>query len=136
MIVDNLNVFRVRARPAEAHPELIVHADAVLPSTVAFQGFQPVTRWDAQVVHLSRLVQLLQFPARHGFEVGEARYALPVEQGFGVGALERLDHERILTLRMINVKRDYRPNAKDLIRPADKARGAFFSLASRTLKSC
>ena len=27
-------------------------------------------------------------------------------------------------------------NAKDLIRPADKARGALFSLPSRALKSC
>lgn len=31
---------------------------------------------------------------------------------------------------------DWTPNAKDLIRPADKARGALFSLPGRALKSC
>jgi predicted nucleic acid-binding protein len=57
------------------------------------------------------LVQLLQFSACSGFEADETRDALPIEQRFGVGALERLDHGRIVTLRMINVKRDYWPCA-------------------------
>jgi hypothetical protein len=110
MIVYDLNVFRVRTYPAEAHPELIVHTDTVLPGTVAFQSFQSIARWDAQVVYLTCLVQLLQFPARYGFEIDEACYALPIEQGFSVRALERLDHGSRVTLRMINVKRDYWPN--------------------------
>lgn len=107
VIIYDLNVFRVRASPAEARPELIVYADAVLPGTVAFQGFQSIARWDAEVVYVACLVQLLQFPARHGFEVDEACHALSVEQGFGVGALERLDHGGRVTPRILTVKRDY-----------------------------
>jgi hypothetical protein len=79
MIVYDLNVFRICARPAEAYSELIVHTDTILPRAVTFEGFQSVTRWNAQVVNVTRLVQLLQFPARHSFDVDEARYTLPVE---------------------------------------------------------
>jgi hypothetical protein len=107
MVVYDLNVFRVCTRPAEADAELIIYANTVLPSSVTFQGFQSVSRGDTEVVQVARLVQLFQFPTCHRFKVDEARYTLPVEQSFGVGALERLDHRAIVTLRMINVKRDY-----------------------------
>lgn len=49
MIVYNLNVFCVRACPAEAYSKLIVHADTVLAITIAFKSFQSVTRWNAYV---------------------------------------------------------------------------------------
>jgi hypothetical protein len=45
VVVDNLDVFRASRGPAKTQAELIVHADAVLPGTFAFQGFQTVTRW-------------------------------------------------------------------------------------------
>src|SRR5689334_13743179 len=50
MIVYDLNVLRVCACPTEAHPELSVDADTILPSTIVLQGFQPVPWWDAQIV--------------------------------------------------------------------------------------
>lgn len=107
MVVYDLNVLRVRPRPTEAHPELIVDAYTVLPGPIVFQGFQSVAWGNAQVVQLACLVQLLQFPARHDCEVDETCDTLPIEQGGGVRTFERLDHKRIVTLRMINVKRDY-----------------------------
>jgi hypothetical protein len=94
MIVHDLNVFRISVLQVKAHSKLIIHADTVLPGTVAFQGFQPVAWWNAQIIHLACLLQLLQFLARHEFNVGETRYASPVEQGFSISTFERPDHRR------------------------------------------
>jgi hypothetical protein len=46
MVVDDLNIFYVRACPAKAYSKLIVHSNAVLASSITFEGFQPVTRWN------------------------------------------------------------------------------------------
>jgi hypothetical protein len=42
MIVHDLDILRARRRPAEAHAEPIVHAETVLPSAIALEGFQSV----------------------------------------------------------------------------------------------
>lgn len=94
MIVHDLDVFGIGTRPAKADTELIVHADAPLASTIAFQLLQAVRRWCAQVVDASCQVQLLQLAQRRAFDVGEARHATQTEQGLGVGTLERLDRHR------------------------------------------
>jgi hypothetical protein len=42
MIVDDLHIVHVTVPPVKAYPPLIVHADAVLSSTVAGESFQTV----------------------------------------------------------------------------------------------
>ena len=53
MVIHNFNVVRVFALPAEANPILIVDPDAVLPGTVAFEGFQAVAGRQLQVAQLA-----------------------------------------------------------------------------------
>ena len=52
VVIQNLNVGGPALRPAKAHAPLLVHADAVLSFAVAFEGFQPVARRNAQVFEL------------------------------------------------------------------------------------
>lgn len=92
MVVHDLNVFGAVIGPAEAHAILIIHADAMLTGTVAFQGFQPITRWHAQIIQSACLVQLFQLAACHRLYVDEAAHPLAMEQRFRIRALERLNH--------------------------------------------
>jgi hypothetical protein len=55
MIIDNLNLVRVQPIPTEAKAPLVVDSDAVLPSPIPFQGFQPVARRGPQIVHVATL---------------------------------------------------------------------------------
>jgi len=45
MVVDDLDLFGVRAGPSETGAPLRVDTNAVLAFTVAFQGFESVARW-------------------------------------------------------------------------------------------
>jgi hypothetical protein len=107
MVVHDLHVVRAVIRPTEAHAELVVHANAILTRTVAFQEFQPVARWHAQIVQSTCLVQLLQLATSHRLYVDKSAHSLSIEQGFRIRALKRLDHGLIVTMSVINVKRDY-----------------------------
>jgi len=48
MVVDDLDLFGVRAGPSETGPSLRVDTNAVLAFTDAFQSFEPVARWVIQ----------------------------------------------------------------------------------------
>lgn len=50
VIVGNFNFFRTCARPEKTYPILLIDADAVLALSFAFQRFQTIARWDAQVI--------------------------------------------------------------------------------------
>jgi hypothetical protein len=45
VIVGDFYIVGILAIPSEANPILVVDADAILPGPIAFQGFEPVTRW-------------------------------------------------------------------------------------------
>ena len=42
MVIHDLDILRMSLNPAKADTELIVDADAVMPGTIALQGFQPI----------------------------------------------------------------------------------------------
>jgi len=92
MIIDDLHVPCRAVAPDEAHPPLIVDADAPLALAVAFQGFQPVVRRNAQRVNALGGVQHLELPDRHLCDIGEAGYPLALKQGPGLFGSEPLDH--------------------------------------------
>src|SRR5690606_8044658 len=50
VVVDELDVFGVAVRPAEAEAELVVDADRMLAGPVALQRLEPVGRRNAQIV--------------------------------------------------------------------------------------
>ena len=92
MVIDDLDIPGCPIAPDETDPELVVDADAPLPDTIARELFQPVFRRHAQRLDTRRGMYHLQLSHCHGSKVGKARYARPIEQGFCISALERLDH--------------------------------------------
>jgi hypothetical protein len=70
----------------------IVDPDAVLSDPIPFQWLQPVARRSQEFAQLGREVQHSQFSPRRGFDIGETGNPFALEQPFGIGAAERLDH--------------------------------------------
>lgn len=106
MVVHNFNLGRARRSPAKTDPELIVHPDAVLALTVTPQRFETVAGRYAEIVDPAGDLQLPQLAPRDGLDVHEPSHPPAVGEGLGVSALEGDDHEMIVTLRVMNVKRD------------------------------
>ena len=88
MIVHNLHIFGAAFGPTEAHSELVVDPDAVLASSVAFEGLQPITRRNAQILKPPRDFELPQLAACHGLDIRETLDPLALRKRLGVGALE------------------------------------------------
>jgi hypothetical protein len=95
VIVYDLNILRAFI-PAKTHSKLVVHADAVLPGSVAFQSFQPVAWRTSQIIQLLGSRDHFQLTTRHRFDVPEPLHPLAVEQPFGFGTPEILDHALIV----------------------------------------
>ncbi len=77
MIVHDLDVFSACGRPTEAHPELIVHTNAVLAGTIAFQGLHPVAGRYPQIVQSVRDLQLPELASCDGRDVRKTFDPLP-----------------------------------------------------------
>jgi len=92
MIVHDLDVFSPLIRPTKAEAKLIVNADAVLTSTVLFQGFQSIARRNPQIAELTRDLQLPQLASSDGRDIRESPDQRSLCKRLGLGALERLDH--------------------------------------------
>ena len=107
MKIYDFNTFGVGTRPAEAHAELIVHANAPLARTTALQLFEAVTGWRTQIFDTLSEIELLEFAQRRALDIHEASDVLKPEQGLGIRAPERLDCHaaRIVTERINDVKR-------------------------------
>jgi len=106
MIIHDFDVLCAPRSPAEAHAELIVHADTVLPGAVALECFEPVPWRHPEIFQPARDLQLPQLASRNGLDVREPPDPPAFRESFRVGAPERPDHERIITSCVINVKRD------------------------------
>jgi len=50
MVVNDFYIKRISIQPTEADPELIIHANTVLPFSVSFQGLQTIGGWNPQIV--------------------------------------------------------------------------------------
>ena len=56
MVINNFHVIRVPIIPTEAHPPLVVNANAVASSSVAAQLFQPIAGRDTQIMQIDSRV--------------------------------------------------------------------------------
>jgi hypothetical protein len=88
VVVHDLDLRWPIGRPAETDPELIVDSNAVLPTPVSPQGFEPIPWRGTQVVEGASLVEHQELPFRHTGEGDEPPDPLAAEQRLGVGALE------------------------------------------------
>jgi hypothetical protein len=92
VVVHYLYLFSACRRPAKTDTPLIVDANTVLTSSIAFQGFQPVSRRHPQVIQSGRDFDLPELPPRYVSDISEAFDAVAPGERLGLGAPERLDH--------------------------------------------
>ena len=70
MIVNDLNVVRVIVSPDKTKTPLIINADAVLPFSMASEGFQVVARRQFKIIQRNRRMQQIKFPACTVLHIG------------------------------------------------------------------
>ena len=93
MIIHNFNVVRVFAEPAEAKAPLVVNANAVSASAIAFQGFQAVAGRQGQVTQFARALKLRELPQGHALNLWrQAVVTPPLPQPLGLPASEAGNH--------------------------------------------
>jgi hypothetical protein len=92
--------------PSEANAVLIVDPNAVLPFAIAFELLQAIPGRDLQVFQFGRSVKHGKLSLRNASGRGTPGFpGSPYPLGFGVG--EALDHTRMVTENINNVKRYY-----------------------------
>jgi hypothetical protein len=92
MVVHDLHIMGAGQGPSEANAELIVHADAMLASTVALERFEPIARWHPKIIKLSCDLQLPQLAPRRRFDANESPDLPAIRQSLRIGAFEGQDH--------------------------------------------
>jgi hypothetical protein len=92
--------------PHETDSPLVIDADAVLPSAIAPQCFELVSRRDPQASQICRRMQLQELSPRHTFNVFEPGYDLAMEKCLRIETSERTDHARIMFRNTESVKQD------------------------------
>ena len=108
MIVDELHVVGIARHPPKADAPLIVDADTVLAGTVAFELFQPIPRWHAEILQRFGRIYGDQLAQHRPLEIRRiATNAFSVEEALRVPIREALDHQSIITTGVINVNRYY-----------------------------
>ena len=60
--------------PHKAHAPLVVDANAVLPAACAFEQFQPIVGWNAQIVYPFSVSHHTQFAPRNGLDLIGQRF--------------------------------------------------------------
>jgi len=93
VIVDDLNVLCVAIAPDETDSPLIINPDAVLPPSVSGEGFQSVSRWNAEIFKLYTAVQHPQFPQGCLLNIGrQPSRILAMEDRLRFPTPETFDH--------------------------------------------
>ena len=99
VVVDNFDVIDTIFLPNEAHPPLVIDADAVLSFAVAGQGLQAVTWRSAKRFDRCRTVELLKLSLGNAGEMHEPFHPFAGEKSRCVPVGEGDDHmERIYRL--------------------------------------
>jgi hypothetical protein len=107
VVIGDLNVESISFTPHEADSPLVVDPDAVLSLAISLQLFQPISRWDSQVLERDRAVQQQQLSPRHSLEGPKARHVPIVKELFGVRRAERAN--RPVAIIPFNGKRNKGP---------------------------
>jgi hypothetical protein len=66
VVIDDPDVGGTARRPAKNDSPLSVDPDAVKASEVAFECFQPITRWGSQIVEVRRGIEDIELARPHG----------------------------------------------------------------------
>jgi hypothetical protein len=99
MIINNFHIKGVVALPNEADAPLLVDPDAVLPLPVVMQSFKMVGGRDTQGFKDAGGMKHLQLDCRRALDsLGQLGGKSPIEEPFGLLALEGLDHDSMIIL--------------------------------------
>jgi hypothetical protein len=89
VIVGNLYIERISFFPDETYPPLVVNPDAVLTRPLFLEGFKMVAPIDREHPEVSRGIQYQKLAARRLLDRLKPDHGPIVEDGFGIGVLER-----------------------------------------------
>ena len=93
MIVRDFDFVGVSVSPDEAHSPLLVDPNAVLSLAFAFEGLEPVARWDPKVSKVDGAVQHEELAVRSAPQLSrEPLGGFPPEQGRGLLTRKGSDH--------------------------------------------
>jgi len=92
MVIHDFNIVSIPFPPNKADAPLVVDADAVLPSAIAMQRFEPITRWRGQIAQVCRSIDLCQLSLRDSFDGTKPFRPLPLMRAFRLLRAEGLDH--------------------------------------------
>ena len=93
MIIDDFNVMRVSACPAETDAPLVVDANTVLTGSITTQLLESVGWWNAEVKETGSSVEHDELPERNSLEVRrQPTDPLSLEEAFGIEVPEAANH--------------------------------------------
>jgi len=87
VIIYDFDVVRVAAAPAKTDTPLAIDSDAVLAFPIAFECFQPIARWNEQILQANSCVQhaqLRQGDLLNALRQSAGELAVPNLFGFAV----------------------------------------------------
>jgi hypothetical protein len=106
VVVDDFDIEGVSLAPRETDPPLVVDANTVLASAIAYEFFKSIPWRDAKVRNSARGVENCEFPVGRPLDPRrQPADNLPREYCMRPLPFERPDHVLIVTRRVSNVKR-------------------------------
>ena len=102
MVIGDLDAIGVAVTPSETDPPLIVDSNAVLPSTIAFQAFQPVSGRYPEIIEVPGIVQHSQLTTTDALNLHrESARDHPPPDLFRLTIRESGNHLQTITLYVI-----------------------------------
>lgn len=98
MVIDDGDIGRAGIGPSKDDAPPIVDADGMVARAVAVKRFEPIARGHGEVGKALRSVYLHEFPQGHAGDGREAAVPFLLENLFGVGVVEGLDHGMTATV--------------------------------------
>jgi len=119
MIVRHLDIVGVAFLPTEADAPLVIDANTMLAKAIARQSFQPIGRWNPQIIQALSDIELYQLAPRKAVQFGgKVAQELALKQPLGVLVTEGLDHEPIITQdAMVGKPRSRPTRQKEMLQP-------------------
>jgi hypothetical protein len=92
VIIDYFHVSGTSGSPPEANAKLVIHTNAALPGTVAFQQLQPVAGRHTKIIQFDRDLQLPKLSPCHGLNADEPPDSRTIRKRLGVLVPKGNDH--------------------------------------------
>lgn len=93
VVIDDLNIVGILSVPTKAEAPLVVDANAVLPATVALEGFQAIAGRQTHDVESIGGIELQEFSSGGTLNVGwQVTRSRAAKEFFSLGVGEALEH--------------------------------------------